>query len=101
MKIIRSGTLLLLAVVAWFALANRGSTTGAANATRGPESTGNFVLVAHGGAGDYSRTPPERIELRRNAMVKAIQTGYEILARDGTSLDAVEATIRELEDSGL
>ena len=34
-------------------------------------------------------------------MVKAIQSGYRILARAGTSLDAVEATIRVMEDSGL
>jgi beta-aspartyl-peptidase (threonine type) len=41
------------------------------------------------------------IEARRDGMVKAIQAGYAILARGGTSLDAVEATIRLMEDSGL
>jgi beta-aspartyl-peptidase (threonine type) len=34
-------------------------------------------------------------------MLQAIQTGYAILARGGTSIDAVEATIRAMEDSGL
>jgi beta-aspartyl-peptidase (threonine type) len=56
--------------------------------------------VAHGGAGDY-KMPPEQIGMRRDAMVKAIQAGYGILASGGTSLDAVEATIRVMEDSGL
>jgi len=44
---------------------------------------------------------PEQIEMRRTAMVKAIQSGYAILARGGSSLDAVEATIRVMEDSAL
>jgi L-asparaginase / beta-aspartyl-peptidase len=68
---------------------------GAANAAPG------FVLVAHGGAGDYTKMPPELIEQRRTAMAKAIQAGYGILSRGGASMDAVEATIRVLEDSGL
>jgi beta-aspartyl-peptidase (threonine type) len=61
----------------------------------------NFVLVAHSGAGDYSKMTAQAIEARRDGMVKAIQAGYAILARGGASLDAVEATIRVMEDSGL
>jgi beta-aspartyl-peptidase (threonine type) len=34
-------------------------------------------------------------------MVKAIQAGFAVLKRGGASLDAVEATIRVMEDSGL
>jgi beta-aspartyl-peptidase (threonine type) len=59
------------------------------------------VLVAHGGAGDYSNMKPEQVEMRRVAMLKAVQAGYKILAKKGSSLDAVEATIRVMEDSGL
>lgn len=59
-----------------------------------------FVLVAHGGAGDYSKMSAEQIEMRRAAMAKAVQAGYAILAKKGASLDAVEATIRVMEDSG-
>lgn len=44
---------------------------------------------------------PEQIEVQRAAMVKAIQAGYAVLASGGASLDAVEATIRVMEDSGL
>jgi beta-aspartyl-peptidase (threonine type) len=61
----------------------------------------NFVLVAHSGAGDISKAPPEFIESRRAAMVVAIRKGYAILAAGGTSLDAVESTIRSMEDAGL
>ncbi len=65
------------------------------------QAAGNFVLVAHSGAGNYSNMPPQTIEARREGMEKAIRAGYAILARGGTSLDAVEATIRVMEDSGL
>jgi beta-aspartyl-peptidase (threonine type) len=61
----------------------------------------NFTLVAHGGAGDYSQMPPQQVEGRRRAMTAAAHAGYRILARGGASLDAVEATIRVMEDSGL
>jgi len=63
--------------------------------------TNHFVLVAHSGAGDYSKTPPNVIEARRDGMVKAVRAGYAILARGGTSLDAVEATIAVMEATGL
>jgi L-asparaginase / beta-aspartyl-peptidase len=65
------------------------------------QSANHFVLVAHSGAGDYSKTPPNVIEARRDGMVKAVRAGYAILARGGSSLDAVEATIRVMEDTGL
>ena len=60
-----------------------------------------FMLVAHSGAGDISKAPPEFVESRRAGMVVAIKKGYAILAAGGTSLDAVESTIRSMEDSGL
>jgi beta-aspartyl-peptidase (threonine type) len=65
------------------------------------EPANNFVLVAHSGAGDYSKMTPAVIEARRSGMVRAIRAGYEILSRGGTGMDAVEATIRVMEDSGL
>jgi L-asparaginase / beta-aspartyl-peptidase len=61
----------------------------------------NFTLVAHSGAGDYSKMTPQVIDARREGMLKAIRAGYAILARGGASLDAVETTIRVMEDSGL
>jgi L-asparaginase / beta-aspartyl-peptidase len=65
------------------------------------QAADNFVLVAHSGAGGYSSMPAPMIEARREGMVKAIKAGYAILAHGGTSMDAVEATIRVMEDSGL
>jgi len=67
----------------------------------GAQSPQGFVLVAHSGAGNHSTTDPKVVEARRDGMVKAIRAGYAILARGGTSMDAVEATIRVMEDSGL
>ena len=101
MKIVRFCALFLFALAAWLALANHASTRGAAQTASAPQSPQDFVLVAHGGAADYSRMAPEQIEARRAAMVKAVQAGYAILARGGAGLDAVEATIRVMEDSGL
>jgi L-asparaginase / beta-aspartyl-peptidase len=60
----------------------------------------NPVLVVHGGAGDYSQVTPEQITIRSAAMTKAMEAGYRVLAHAGSSLDAVEATIRVMEDSG-
>jgi len=60
----------------------------------------SIVLVAHGGAGTYKNMTPVQLEARRAAMVHAIQKGYGILAGGGSSLDAVEAAIRVMEDSG-
>jgi len=61
----------------------------------------NFVLVAHGGAGNYGAMTPEQIEARRAVIIQAVRAGYEILSRGGRSLEAVEAAIRVMEDSGL
>src|SRR5205085_10319631 len=71
---------------------------GPARAAVDPPS--GFVLVAHGGAGDYSKMSSEQVAMRRAAMTKAVQAGYAVLAKRGSSLDAVEATIRIMEDSG-
>ena len=58
------------------------------------------VLVVHGGAGNWAADGTERIEAARAAITKAAETGHAILAKGGTSLDAVEATLAVLEDSG-
>ena len=104
MKRTRLLVVILLAAVAAIARANSGRMEGKAKATTGgaiaaaPEA-GKFVLVAHGGAGSYGKMTAERLESRRNTMVKAIRAGYGVLASGGSSLDAVEATIRVMEDS--
>ena len=97
MKTIWSLTV-ILALVAAASLAIRFGYGVAAAAL--PAAPSGFVLVAHGGAGDYSNLSPEQIEMRREAMLKAVQAGYAILAKGGAGIDAVEATIRVMEDSG-
>ena len=95
----RSFFALAFAAITAIGAANHFPLNPAAGAAAPPGS--GFVLVAHGGAGDYSKMKPEQIEMRRAAMLKAVQAGYAILARKGASLEAVEATIRIMEDSGL
>ncbi len=80
-----------------FALA--GLTTAFTNA----QSNRNITLVIHGGAGTITRKnmTPEREKAYRDVLNQALQTGYGVLKKGGTSLDAVEATIRIMEDSPL
>ena len=57
-------------------------------------------LVIHGGAGVIERgrlTPDKEREIRA-ALDRALETGSAILERGGSSLDAVEAAVRQLED---
>ena len=62
--------------------------------------TKKFGLVVHGGAGtiDRSNMTPEREREYRAGLERALTTGYEILKRGGSSLDATEAAVRVLED---
>jgi len=57
-------------------------------------------LAIHGGAGTIARSgmTPEREREYRAGLQRALTAGYEILKRGGSSLDAVEAAVRALED---
>lgn len=58
-----------------------------------------YVIALHGGAGGWrSLTDESRAEVEAGVH-RALQAGKDILAGGGTSLDAVEATIRVLEDA--
>ncbi|MCC9137960.1 isoaspartyl peptidase/L-asparaginase family protein [Pontibacter silvestris] len=61
------------------------------------------TLVIHGGAGTITREnmTPEKEKAYREVLNEALQTGYAVLKKGGTSLDAVEATIHVMEDSPL
>lgn len=63
----------------------------------------SFGMVIHGGAGTIRRgsMTPEREAEYTAVLEQALRTGHRILAEGGTSLDAVEATIRIMEDSPL
>ena len=62
-----------------------------------------FGMVIHGGAGtiDRSEMSPENEKAHRAGLERALKAGYGVLQRDGSSLDAVEAAIRILEDDPL
>ena len=59
-----------------------------------------FRLAIHGGAGTIDRTQmtPEKEAAYRADLERALRTGHAILAKGGSSLDAVEATLRVLEE---
>lgn len=71
--------------------------------TAGAEETKKFMLVIHGGAGTINRSnmTPEREREYRAALGEALRIGHGVLAKGGSSLDAVEATVRFMEDSPL
>ncbi|MGE3805603.1 MAG: isoaspartyl peptidase/L-asparaginase family protein [Gemmataceae bacterium] len=70
-----------------------------------PDNTAtNIVLAIHGGAGviERDKMTPEREKAYRETLEKALRAGHAALdKKGGTSLDAVEAAIRVLEDSPL
>jgi L-asparaginase / beta-aspartyl-peptidase len=68
-----------------------------------PAAKNKITLVIHGGAGTITRQnmTPEKEKAYNEALNQALQAGYAILKKGGTSLDAVEATIRVMEDSPL
>jgi len=71
--------------------------------TAGAQETKKFMLVIHGGAGTINRKnmTEEREREYRAALEQALRTGQAVLAKGGSSLDAVEATVRFMEDSPL
>lgn len=54
-------------------------------------------LIIHGGAWDI---PDNLVEAHRAGVARAVRAGWEVLKDDGTAVDAVETTIRVLEDDG-
>lgn len=65
--------------------------------------TKSFGMVIHGGAGSIKkgRLTPKQEEERRAKLNEALVAGYDILKKGGSSLDAIEAAIRILEDSPM
>ncbi|HUP48073.1 MAG TPA: isoaspartyl peptidase/L-asparaginase [Thermoanaerobaculia bacterium] len=66
-------------------------------------AAGRPMLVIHGGAGTITRgsMTAEREKEYRAALEASLRAGHAVLARGGSSLDAVEASVRILEDHPL
>ena len=62
-----------------------------------------IMLVMHGGAGTITRQSmtPETEKQYRETLEQAMRAGHAVLMKGGSSLDAVETSIRILEDSPL
>lgn len=72
-------------------------------ANTAPPSAPRWGLVIHGGAGnlDPSMLTPERQAEYRTTLEEALRAGHRVLARGGSSVDAVQAALVILEDSPL
>jgi L-asparaginase / beta-aspartyl-peptidase len=73
------------------------------NSALGQQSDQKIVLVIHGGAGTIlkSQMTPEKEKAYIDGLTESLQKGYAILKAGGSSLDAVEAAVRVLEDNPL
>ena len=71
-------------------------------ASGGPQQA-RWGMVIHGGAGNIRRESlsPEREAAYRAGLERALQAGYRVLERGGSSLDAVEAAVNVMEDDSL
>ncbi len=76
---------------------------GAAGNPAEAQQKGNYVMVIHGGAGTILKKnmTPEKEKAYKEKLTEALQTGYDLLKSGRSSLDAVEATVRVMEDSPL
>src|ERR1051326_1331399 len=74
-----------------------------ANLFSQPKPMENFALVIHGGAGTILKDSlsPELEKQYKDKLNEALNAGYEVLAKGGTSMDAVIASIKVMEDSPL
>ncbi len=81
---------------------------GIATTTRGalfdvPSDGPQWSIAIHGGSGVIERgnLTPEMDEAYRSSLQQALKAGSHVLGVGGTSLDAVEATLRVMEDDPL
>lgn len=62
-----------------------------------------YSIVIHGGAGNFKKADLTKDEITayEQALTMATEAGYQILENNGSSIDAVEAAIKVMEDSPL
>lgn len=73
------------------------------NQAHAQKTNSAFGMVIHGGAGTILKKnmTPELEQAYQGKLKEALQTGYAILENNGSSMDAVEATLKILENSPL
>ena len=71
--------------------------------SNGNKAAGPITLVIHGGAGTIRKEnmTPEKEKAYHDALNAALESGFSVLEQGGTSLDAVIAAIKIMEDSPL
>ena len=74
-----------------------------AQQTSTTSNTGKYVLVIHGGAGTLNKSQftPALEAKYKSGLDSALLVGNAILEKGGTALDAVEATVKVLENNPL
>lgn len=60
-----------------------------------------IAFAVHGGAGDHTPFLKKHLKESEKELAEAVQTGYKILQKGGSALDAVEEAVRILEDNSL
>jgi beta-aspartyl-peptidase (threonine type) len=95
-------SLLLICILALFSCkTDKKSATDHSKGASGPKQ--EWAIVIHGGAGGMTREnlTPELDKEYRASLQAALNTGKKILSEGGSALDAVEQTIRTMEDNPL
>jgi beta-aspartyl-peptidase (threonine type) len=97
-----SVTALIVLCVILFACRNVKKSAADSTENAGPQRL-EWAIVIHGGAGVITRDKmtPAMDKDYRVALAEALNTGKKILSQGGSSLDAVEMTIRVMEDNPL
>jgi beta-aspartyl-peptidase (threonine type) len=95
--------LFLSALLVMISCQDKKTEAAATPAMEEPQQTSEFAIVIHGGAGTILKEnmTPELEKEYNDKLAEAIKTGHNILKNGGSSMDAVEATIRVMEDSPL
>jgi beta-aspartyl-peptidase (threonine type) len=100
-KLMLLSYLLIFVLTLYSCKTDKKSTSGQSKEAFVPKQ--EWAIVVHGGAGVMSRQnlTPEMEKDYRKSLLEAINAGKKILSEGGSSLDAVEQTIRIMEDNPL
>jgi L-asparaginase / beta-aspartyl-peptidase len=99
-----------LTILSIFLISGIGLSSCKSEKRQGEKQSGNqdpgkqeWAIAIHGGAGSMTRDKltPELDKEYRNSLSAALNIGKKILSEGGTALDAVEQTIRSMEDNPL